>query len=146
MNFKVKQYKTIKTKRLFKNYTIFFFKGNNWQFESLVLIKQKLKLLNFNCSKIFINTSQKLLNKSTFKLNQNLINGSFFIIFTIQTKLLKKNLINLLSLWFYDILALKVYNKMYSKTQFNQIFILNYNNYTLLLIKFFVSLLKNNKF
>ena len=144
MGFKIKQYKTIKTKRLFKNYTIFFFKGIHWRFESLILIKQKLKLLSFNCSKVFINISQKLLNKSILKLNQNLINGSFFIIFTIQIKLLKKK--HLLNLWFYDILALKMYNKMYNKIQFNQVFILNYNCYKLLLTKFFVSLLKNNKF
>lgn len=144
MSFKIKQYKVIKTKRLFKNCTIFIFKGLNWQFESLVWIKQKL--LNFNCSNVFINTLQKLLNSSIFKLNKNLIKSSLFLIFTLQTKLLKKKLTSFLSLWFYDILALKIHNKIYNKIQLKQIFIFNYSNYKSLLTKFIISLLKNKKF
>ena len=146
MNFNIKQYKIIKTKRLFKNHTLFFFQGNNWQFENLALRKQKLKRLNFNNSKIFIKISQKLLNNSIFKLNKNLINGFFFLLLTFQTKLLKKKLTSFLNLWFSNILALKTHNKIYNKIQFSQIFILNYNNYVLLLTKFFVSLLKNRQF
>ena len=146
MNFKVKQYKVIKTKRLLKNYTLFFFKLVPWPFKNFIFIKRKLKLLSFNSFKTFINTLQKLLNDSIFALNTNLIKVLLFLIFTFQIKFFKKRLISFLKLWFYNILALKIHNKIYNETQIKSTFVFNYNNYKLLLVKYFISLLKNKNF
>jgi hypothetical protein len=137
MNYTLKEYQIKKTKKYFKNNSIFFFfnfsklKPKEW-----LKIEQQLKQLKLTQYKILNGITTKVFYDSTFKNYSNLITGLITLVKpnfkNIELKLneLTKKLSTLFAL-----LSLKLNTKIYLATQLLKIKILSYEKNMLQLHK-----------
>jgi hypothetical protein len=142
MDFTAKQYKTEKTKNFIKQNNLFiFFNGVNRNSNEWVIIEQELKKVNFNSYKIFNKTSKTTLNNSIFLNTSSLVNSMTFLLKPlINTKEINKNIIvNKFETLIFALLAIKINNKIYTKSQIKNLLTLNYKDNKLLLYKFLIT-------
>ena len=127
MNFELKDYKLLKLKKHFSKTNFFFFfsginvKANNW-----IKIEQELNNLGLNYNKINNNLTLNLLKNSIFKNTIPLVNGPIILILINKIrKLSLKNLTGINPL--ISLLCLRINNKIYLKTQIQNLINLNYS-------------------
>ena len=145
MKFTSKKYKIIKTKNYIKeNNLFFFFNSINRNSTDGIVIEQNFKKLNFNYSKIFNKTSKKTLNNSIYKNSTELVNSmTLFVKPSSNSYALKKStLLNSFEPLLFNMLAIKLNNKIYSKPQLREMFLFNYKDIKLLLFQFSATNLK----
>ena len=142
MDLTTKKFKIEKTKNLIKHNNLFIFlNGINRNSNDWILIEQELKKINFNYYKIFNKTSKKTLNNSIFLNTSSLINSMTFLLkpLVAEQEINKDILLNKIETLIFSLLAVKVNNKIYSKTKLKNLVTLNYKNNKLLLYKFLIS-------
>jgi hypothetical protein len=142
MDLTTKKFKIEKTKNLIKHNNLFIFlNGINRNSNDWILIEQELKKINFNYYKIFNKTSKKTLNNSIFLNTSSLINSMTFLLkpLVAEQEINKNILLNKIETLIFSLLAIKVNNKIYSKTKLKNLVTLNYKNNKLLLYKFLIS-------
>lgn len=142
MDLTTKKFKIEKTKNLIKHNNLFIFlNGINRNSNDWILIEQELKKINFNYYKIFNKTSKKTLNNSIFLNTSSLINSMTFLLkpLVAEQEINKDILLNKIETLIFSLLAIKVNNKIYSKTKLKNLVTLNYKNNRLLLYKFLIS-------
>ena len=142
MDLTTKKFKIEKTKNLIKHNNLFIFlNGINRNSNDWILIEQELKKINFNYYKIFNKTSKKTLNNSIFLNTSSLINSMTFLLkpLVAEQEINKDILLNKIETLIFSLLAVKVNNKIYSKTKLKNLVTLNYKNNRLLLYKFLIS-------
>ena len=142
MDLTTKKFKIEKTKNLIKHNNLFIFlNGINRNSNDWILIEQELKKINFNYYKIFNKTSKKTLNNSIFLNTSSLINSMTFLLkpLVAEQEINKNILLNKIETLIFSLLAIKVNNKIYSKTKLKNLVTLNYKNNKLLFYKFLIS-------
>ena len=145
MKLKLKDYKTLKTKKYLKTNNIYIYvNGINKNSISFIKTKQEFKNINFDYYQIFNKTSIKILENSIYKNNKTIINGVTFLIKPINNKLISKKVIfhNIENLMFV-FLTIKLNNKIYILNQFKKVSTLNYYKNKLLLYQFGITYLKS---
>ena len=146
MELNFKDYKIIKTTTYIKkNDLFFFFKGTNKNSNDWLTIEQNLKSTNFNYHKVFNRTSKKILNNSIYKSTKETINGVTFLIKTKNKKLLKQIFTTSLKPLLFNMLTIKINNKIYQKTQLKNNYSLNYIRNKQLIFQFRITNLKKSK-
>jgi hypothetical protein len=120
MDFNLKKYRIIKTKKKLKNSElIFFFHSAKIKSQKWILIEKKLKKLKLQYNQISNKTTSKILNNSIFKNLEQIVCSVVLLLNTrykstqIQIKTLNKDLEPLFVLLF-----LKLNNKIYTYSQF----------------------------
>ena len=145
MEFKSKEYHIIKTKAYLKKTKLFIFlNGINRNSNEWNNIEQKLKILNFYYYKIYNKISKNTIKDSIYSKTSTLVNGITFIVKPINQKneLNSKMLIKNFDSLTFTFLALKLNNKVYSKSEITRSFSLNYKDTKLLLFQFGITNLK----
>ena len=138
-----KNYKIIKTKNYIKkNNLFFFFSGIHRNSNDWILVEQSLKNINFNYYKIFNRTAEKLLNNSIYKTIKPTINSITFVIKPKTIQVSKQILLASLEPLLFNMLAIKLNNKIYQTTQLKNTYSLNYKNNKILVFKFAITNLK----
>lgn len=133
MDFKNKQYKSLKTKNFVKkNNLLFFFKKVEISCQKLIKNSQKQKIFNFTIFQIINKIFKNFIDNSIFKSFKSIINNITASLWFSKLKLSKKFLI---ANYLFNLLAIKVDNKIYHSTQLKKNFSVNYTNYKLLLFK-----------
>lgn len=137
-----KKYQTSKIDKYFKNNTFFFFfqssKSNQWKKN-----EQELKKLKLQYYKVINKLALKIIQKSIYKKYGSLINGIILFIKTnskitqINSYVIKRKLTNN-----FELLSLKLNNKIYSADQIKSI---NIFSYTKSMFLFYKSLEKYSK-
>ena len=127
MQINFKNYKIKKSKNyLKKNSVYFFFKAPSKSAKSWIVIDQNLKIVNLKYYKIFNKASKNIINKSTYKNINEAINGITFVIKPKTLNISKEILITNLESLCFNMLAIKLNNKMYQTMQIKNNFSLNY--------------------
>jgi hypothetical protein len=123
-----------------------FLNGVNKQSNNWIKTEQQLHLLKFNYYKIFNNFINKILVNSVFINTKTIINGPIFFFkpaCLIKTKVSnKKILIKNFELLLFNVLIVKLNNKIYSKKIFENIKTLFYKNNLLVFYQFNITKLK----
>ena len=146
MQINFKNYKIKKTKNYIKkNNLYFFFNGINKNSNSWILVEQNLKTINFDYYKIFNKTARKIINESIYKNIKETINSITFLIKLKTTKLLKQILITSFEFLLFNILAIKLNQKIYQVIQIKKNYSLNYQNTKALIFQFKLTNLKKSK-
>lgn len=144
MKISLKKYNIIKTKKSLKNCKlIFFLTGVNKLSINWIITEQQIKNFKFCYYKLLTNTAKTVITNSVY-LNLFPAINSITFIFKLLDNLyeIKKNyFFNLEPLQFF-LFSIKLNNKLYSRTDLNNILSLNYNNNKLLLYQFFSTNLK----
>jgi hypothetical protein len=141
-----KNYKIGKTKNYIKkNNIFFFFSGINRNSNDWILVEQSLKSVNFNYYKIFNRTAKKTLNNSIYKTIKPTINGITFLIKPKTNRLSKQILTASFEPLLFNMLAIKLNDKIYQTTQLNNNYSLNYEDNKILVFKFLITNLKKSK-
>ena len=144
MQFSSKDYKILKTKNYLKENSLFFFFNSIHRNSSDgIIIEQNLKKFNLNYYKIFNKTSKTTINNSIYKNSNELINSMTIFIKPISPLELKKsNLLSCFEPLMFNMLAIKLNNKIYSTSQIKEINTFNYKDTKLLLFQFSLTNLK----
>lgn len=145
MQFSSKDYKILKTKNYLKeNSLFFFFNSIHRNSNDGIIIEQNLKKFNLNYYKIFNKTSRTTINNSIYKNSNELINSMTVFIKPIShsLELKKSNLLSCFEPLMFNMLAIKLNNKIYSTSQLKEISTLNYKDTKLLLFQFSLTNLK----
>lgn len=145
MQFSSKDYKILKTKNYLKeNNLFFFFNSIHRNSNDGIIIEQNLKKFNLNYYKIFNKTSKTTINNSIYKNSNELINSMTVFIKPIShsIELKKSNLLSCFEPLLFNMLAIKLNNKIYSTSQLKEISTLNYKDTKLLLFQFSLTNLK----
>lgn len=146
MQINFKSYKIKKNKHYIKKNSIyFFFKAPSRSAKNWILIDQNLKIVNLIYYKIFNKASRNIINKSIYKNMNETINGITFLIKPKSSKISRETLIvNLESLCF-NMLAIKLNNKMHETMRVKNNFSLNYPNIKKMTFQFRLINLKKSK-
>lgn len=147
MDLTAKKYKIEKTKKFIKQNRLFiFFNGINRNSTDWVIIEQDLQKINFNYYKIFNKTSKLALNDSIFLSIISLINSVTFLLKPLKTEnnLHKKILFQKFESLGFLFNAIKINNKIYSKSQIKNLVTLNYKDNKLMFYKFLIANVKVN--
>ena len=143
MEFTSKNYKIIKTKDYIKkNNLFFFFGGVNRNSNDWILVEQGLKSINFDYYKIFNRTAKKTLNNTIYKTIKPAINGITFLIKPKAKQLSKQVLITSFEPLLFNMLAIKLNNKIYQTTQLKNSYSLSYSDNKILIFQFGIANLK----
>lgn len=129
MQINFKNYKIKKSKDyLKKNSVYFFFKAPSKSAKSWIVIDQNLKIVNLRYYKIFNKASKNTVKKSIYKNINETINGITFLIKP-KTSIISREILitNLESLCF-NMLGIKLNNKIYQTMQIKNSVSLNYLN------------------
>lgn len=146
MEFNFKDYKIVKTKNYIKKNNLFFlFEGVHKAFNDKIVTEQKLKNINFNSYKIFNKTSKKVIQNSIYKKSKQTINGITFFIKSKNNQVINQTLTNQFELLLFNMLAIKINNKIYQKAQFKNNYSLNYTNSKQLIFQFRITNLKKSR-
>lgn len=138
-----KNYKIMKTKNYIKkNNLFFFFSGIHRNSNDWILVEQNLKNINFNYYKIFNRTAKKLLNNSIYKTIKPAINSITFVIKPKIKQVSKQILTASFEPLLFNMLAIKLNNKIYQTTQLKSTYSLNYKDNKILVFKFVIANLK----
>lgn len=137
MQLDFKSYKAIKTKNYVKKENIyFFFNGVGKNSNYWISIEQNLKTINFDYYKIFNQMSRKILNKSLYKNIKWVINSLTFLIKPKTNQLFKQILIANFESILFNLLAIKINNKVYQMVQLKKNYSLEYQNNKKLIFQF----------
>ena len=146
MLLKKKNYETLKVKTYLKNdKLVFFFNGVNRNSKKLLRVEQELKSLGYCSYKVLNKIALKTLNNSIHLNTKPLFNGLKFFIkpskkpYKLTRNIFQKNFEPLLFL----IMAVKINNRIYSRTQLKSLHSIKYNENKLLLYQFMTTNLKN---
>jgi hypothetical protein len=143
MEFTSKNYKIIKTKNYIKkNNLFFFFGGVNRNSNDWILVEQDLKNIHFNYYKIFNRTTKKTLSNSIYKIIKPAINGITFLIKPKTKQMSKQVLMASFEPLLFNMLAIKLNNKIYQITQLKNNYSLIYKDNKILTFQFGVTNLK----
>jgi hypothetical protein len=143
MEISSKRYNEIKTNNYLKTNLFFLFNGLNRNSNDWILIEQNLKKINFKYYKIFNKISKLSIKKSIYKNFTITLNGITFIVLPIKvTKKLKHIELNKLELFLFNLLAVKLNNKIYSSIQVKNLNCLNYYENKLLFYQYRITNLK----
>ena len=144
MKLNVKDYKIKKTKKYFKNNNLFFIvSGTNRNAINWLLVKQKLKTIEFNSYQPLNNITIKALNASILTTVSLVVKGSTFFIQPQQAKLFfRQKILNTFTLLFFELLIIKLNNKIYSLNSLKNIYSFNYKETRLVLHQFILANLK----
>ena len=146
MQINFKNYKIKKSKHyLKKNSAYFFFKAPSKSAKSWILIDQNLKIVNLTYYKIFNKASKNIINKSIYKNINEAINGITFLIKPKTSKISKEIVIANLEPLCFNMLAIKLNNKIYQTMQIKNSFSLNYLNTRKMAFQFGLIKLKESK-
>jgi hypothetical protein len=128
MDFNLKKYRILKTKKQLKNSELIFIfhsakiKANKW-----ITVEKQLKKLKLKYNQIYNKTTAKTLKNSIYKNMNQLISSVILLVTTayksthVNIKVLNKELESLFVLLF-----LKLNNKIYTQTQFKKLDSLSY--------------------
>lgn len=137
MRLNFKKYKIFKTKNYIKkNNLYFFFGGIDESFKNWIFIEQKLKNMYYNYYKIFNKTTKKLFNRSIYSIIKLFINTVTFLIKPANSFLSKKVLKVKLKFLLFDMLSIKINNKVYQINQFKNNYSLSYKFSKLLFFQY----------
>ena len=106
------------------------------------LVEQNLKNINFNYYKIFNKTTKKILKNSIYKTIKPTVNSITFLIKPKTKQLFKQIIITKFEPLLFNMLAVKINNKIYQTIQLKNNYSLNYNNNKLLIFQFGITHLK----
>ena len=146
MQLNFKNYRIIKTKNYIKKENLYFFfngitkDSNNW-----TIIEQNLKVIHFNYYKVFNQTSKKVFSHSIYKHTRWIINSITFLIKPNIKKLFKQTLSVNFDFILFNMLGLKINNKIYQTNQFKKNYSLNYKNNKKLVFQFKITSLRKLK-
>lgn len=146
MKLTVKNYKIIKIKKYFK-LSHFFFVVNGINRDSLdwLLTKQGLETVGFNYYKILNRITTKTLNTSIYLNIKSLTNGStFFIKPKLNRYLPKQTILSTFNPLFFELLIIKLNNKVYTIDYFKNVYSLKYKETKLLFYQFNLTHLKTS--
>ena len=146
MLLKKKDYETLKIKTYLKNEKlIFFFNGVNRNSKKILNAEQNLKALGYCSYKVLNKITLKTLNNSVHLNTKPLFNGlNFFIKPFKKSYKLKKSIFQKdFEPLFFSVIAIKINNKVYSKTQIKSLHSIKYNENKLTLYQFLNTNLKN---
>ena len=144
MQFSSKDYKILKTKNYLKENNLFFFNSIHRNSNDGIIMEQNLKKFNLNFYKIFNKTSKTTIKNSIYKNSNELINSMTVFIkpASHSIELKKSNLLNCFESLMFNMLAIKLNNKIYATSQLKEIKTLNYKDNKVLLFQFSVTNLK----
>ena len=137
MDYNLKEYQILKTKKNFKNNNLFFiYHSPKLHSKDWIKIEQKLKKLKIKHYKIFNGITKKVIKNSIYKNYYNTISGLILIIkpkyklTEIKLENIKKELKTLFVLF-----SIKCNNNIYTVSQVSNLKIFSYNNETFSLHK-----------
>ena len=137
MKFSFKDYKIFKTKNYIKKNNLFFFFGGVYKsFDNWIFIEQGLKNINYNYYKTFNRTTKKIFNNSIYKPIESSINGITFFIKSTNQQLSKQVLVTNYEPLLFNMLSIKINNKIYQTTQLKKSYSLNYQDNKLLIFQY----------
>jgi hypothetical protein len=145
MQFNFKNYQFSKTKQYFvKNNFFFLTIGTNQSAQKWLSVEQNLYKLKLDYHKIYNNTAIKLMKESTYKNSTGIISSTFFFIRpkNSQLKLNKSKIFKELNLIKFTLLAIKLNNKIYTKSQTLNVKSFSYRNNMSLMYQFLLTNLK----
>ena len=144
MKLSVKDYKIIKTKKYFKHNSLFFFvNGINRNSLDWLVVKQGLKTIGFDHYKILNKTTTTTLNNSIYSNINSVLKGSTFLLKPHLNKCFSKNtILNTFNPLFFELLVVKLNNKLYSINSLESVHSLQYKETKLLLYQFCLAHLK----
>lgn len=122
------------------DYHLWFLRESFFLLNSLV--EQGLKNINFNYYKIFNRTTKKTLQNSIYKIIKPTVNSITFMIKPRIKKLFKQILITSFEPLLFNMLAIKINNKIYQTIQLKMSCSLNYTDNKLLIFQYGVTHLK----
>lgn len=137
MQFNFKSYKIMKVKHYVQKEKIYiYFNGVNKNSNAWITIGQNLKIVNFKFYKISNQTSNSILSNSVYK-NLKWIVNSVTLLATFQSKKLSKQILltNFESTLF-NMLAIKINDKVYQTFQLKKNYSLNYEKSAKLIFQF----------
>lgn len=137
MQFNFKSYKVMKVKHYVQKEKIYiYFNGVNKNSNAWITIGQNLKIVNFKFYKISNQTSNSILSNSVYK-NLKWIVNSVTLLATFQSKKLSKQILltNFESTLF-NMLAIKINDKVYQTFQLKKNYSLNYEKSAKLIFQF----------
>lgn len=140
-----KTYKLIKTKKYFKTNKFFFFvQGIHQNSLDRLVAEQKLFTIGFTNYKLLNQIAIKTLNTSIYSKNRFVIRSNTFLIKPhINNKFLKHEILNTLNSLFFEVLIIKLNNKIYSAKSLKNIYSFDYVGMKLLFYQFSLTHLKN---
>lgn len=138
MKLSVKDYKIIKIKEYFKsNHLFFVVNGINQNSLDWLLTEQGLKTVGFNYYKILNRTTIKTLNTSIYINIKSVVNGSTFFIKPESNKyFIKQTILNTFNPLFFELLIIKLNNKVYTINSLKNTYSLEYKETKLLFCQF----------
>jgi len=145
MELNFKKFRLLKTtKFIYANKLLFFVYSVNKNSKDWILTEQSLKKLNFEYYKVFKKSANEILNTSIFHNTKNLIQGTVFLIKPKKPfMLIRKLQIKELEFFLFNILSIKLNNKIYSAKQLSRTKSLEYLEIKLILYQYSVSNLKS---
>lgn len=145
MKLNKKLYETVRIKNYIQSNTLGgFFQGANKNSKKWLYIEQEMKLLGYNFYKILNKIIQKTLDKSIYSQNKLLFHGLNFYIkplkkpYTFIKNIFDKKFEPLL----FICIAIKINNKIYSKTDLEKLYSLKYKKNKLIYYQFNMTQLK----
>jgi hypothetical protein len=134
MKVSVKDYKILRTKEYFKASNLFFFvNGVNKSSLDWLPAKQGLKTIGFSYYKLLNRTTVKTLSNSIYSNIKPVISGStFFIRPQTEKNFSKQTITNTFDPLLFELLMVKLNNRVYSLTSLKNAYSLNYNETKLL--------------
>ena len=144
MKLSVKDYKIIKIKKYFKtNHLFFFVNGINQSSLDWLSVEQGLKTIKFDYYKVLNRTTVKTLTTSIYNSIKPAINSStLFIKPKPNEYFLKQIVLNRLNSLFFELLIIKLNNRIYSVSSLKNTYSLDYIKKKLLLYQFSLTHLK----
>jgi len=143
MELSSKKYNITKTNNYFKTNLLFLFNGLNRNSNDWTLVEQNLKKINFNYYKLLNKTSKLAIKKSIYKNLTVSLNGVTFIVKSIKSnERLKQISLNKFQPLLFNLISIKLNNRIYSAKQLQTLNCLNYCENKLVLYKFGVANLK----
>jgi hypothetical protein len=137
MKLNIKNYKINKTKNYIKNHNLFLvINGINLKSSEWIFIEQHFKNANFLYYKIFNNAARKIFRNSIYKNNESIINGITVFIKPDKKQITKNLFLSTFNNLIFDIISLKLNNKIYNTNQLKNLYSLNYKENKLLLYQF----------
>ena len=145
MHFKFREYQFSKIKQYLKTEFLLFANGTNKNASNWLIVEQSLNNLGIKYYKIYNKIAFKAIKMSLLKNIKQLIKGTFFFLKLDNNSLSinKKIFLKSLELIFFNLLSVKLNNKIYSITQLKNMSSLKYHNNIAILFQFLTVSLKS---
>ena len=144
MKLTVKDYKIIKTKKYIKTNDFFFFvNGINQNSLGELLIGQGLQTAGFDSYRLLNRLTLQTLDKSIYRDTHAVISGSTFTIKPLCNQhFLRQTILNTFNSLFFELLVIKLNNRVYPVTSLQNLYSLDYKQTKLLFYQFSLTSLK----